>query len=67
MPARFMGLQHTFGSVEKGKMADLVLLAKNPLDNIRHSQTITAVIYQGKVYNRRALDDMLLKTAQMAK
>jgi imidazolonepropionase-like amidohydrolase len=50
-PAIFMNKNADFGSVEVGKLASLVLLNKNPLEN--------TVIVRGKVYNRKALDLML--------
>ena len=58
-PAIFMNKNADFGSVEVGKLASLVLLNKNPLENIENTRTIETVIVQGKVYNRRALDLML--------
>ncbi len=58
-PAIFMNKKADFGSVEVGKLASLVLLNKNPLENIENTKTIEIVIIQGKVYNRRALDLML--------
>ena len=58
-PAIFMNKKAYFGSIEVGKLASLVLLNKNPLDNIENTKTIETVILRGKVYNRRALDLML--------
>jgi imidazolonepropionase-like amidohydrolase len=58
-PAIFMNKKADFGSVEVGKLASLVLLNKNPLENIGNTKTIETVIIRGKVYNRRALDLML--------
>jgi len=58
-PAIFMNKKADFGSVEVGKLASLVLLNKNPLENIENTKTIETVIIRGKVYNRKALDLML--------
>ena len=58
-PAIFMNKKVDFGSVEVGKLASLVLLNKNPLENIENTKTIETVIVRGKVYNRKALDLML--------
>ncbi len=58
-PAIFMNKKADFGSVEVGKMASLVLLNKNPLENIENTKTIETVIVRGKVYSRKALDLML--------
>jgi imidazolonepropionase-like amidohydrolase len=58
-PATFMNKKADFGSVEVGKLASLVLLNKNPLENIENTKTIEAVLVRGKVYDRSALDLML--------
>ncbi len=47
-PATFLGLADRLGTVEQGKLADLVLLDANPLDDIRNTQRITAVIVNGR-------------------
>jgi len=60
-PAVFMGKEKQFGSVEEGKMASLVLLNKNPLETIEHTQSIEAVILRGEVLDRQRLDGMLEK------
>jgi len=58
-PAIFMKKEGNFGSVEVGKLASLVLLNKNPLENIENTKSIETVIVRGKVYNRKALNLML--------
>lgn len=58
-PAIFMNRKADFGTVEVGKVASLVILNKNPLENIENTKTIETVIVQGKVYNRKSLDLML--------
>ena len=58
-PAIFMNKKADFGSVEVGKVASLVLLNKNPLENIENTKTIETVIVRGKVYSRKTLDLML--------
>lgn len=55
-PVEYFGLQAQYGSVEAGKVADLVLLNANPLQDIRNTQKIEAVIFNGNVYDRAALD-----------
>jgi imidazolonepropionase-like amidohydrolase len=60
--AIFMNKENDFGSVEVGKLASLVLLNKNPLENIENTKSIDAVILHGRVINRTALDKMLSQT-----
>ena len=54
--AIFMGLERDLGSIEEGKLADLVLLSAEPLEDISHTQDIDLVIKGGKIVDRSALD-----------
>jgi len=58
-PARFFGEEAQFGAVEPGKVADLLLLRANPLDDIRNTQNIEAVVLLGRLFTRADLDRML--------
>ena len=57
--AEFMGKLDIMGTVEEGKVADLVLLRANPLDDISNTTKIEAVIFDGHLYDRKDLDGML--------
>lgn len=57
-PARFLHLEDRFGTVEAGKMADLVLLDANPLADIANTRRIDAVMLNGRLFDRTALDAM---------
>lgn len=57
--AEFLGMAATYGSVDAGKRADLVLLSANPLEDITNVRGIRAVILGGRVLNRERLDDLL--------
>ncbi len=54
-PAVYFGLEREYGSVEAGKVADLLLLEANPLDDIGSTQRIRAVVFNGNMYDREAL------------
>ena len=45
------GLDHRLGSIEPGKLADIVIMTKNPMDNIRNSRSIEYVVKNGIVYS----------------
>jgi len=60
-PAWFGKLDH-YGAVAEGKAADLVLLDRNPLEDITATRAISTVIMRGQIYDRAALDGMLNRT-----
>lgn len=66
-PARFFGMEDSLGTIEPGKIADLVLLDGDPLEDISHTQEISAVILNGRYHPKAALQDMLDKVAAAAR
>lgn len=60
-PAWF-GKLDRYGSIEVGKAADLVLLDRNPLEDIGATRAIHTVVLRGSAYDRAALDTMLADT-----
>ncbi len=58
-PAIFLGEVKSRGTVEDGKIADLVLLEANPLENIRNTRRINAVVLNGRYLPKEELQKML--------
>jgi imidazolonepropionase-like amidohydrolase len=65
-PPRFLGMTDSLGVVAKGKVADLVLLDGNPLQDIANTKRIRAVIQGGHLLDRRALDGLLARAKALA-
>jgi imidazolonepropionase-like amidohydrolase len=66
-PAKFMKREKDLGTIEEGKLADLVLLDANPLEDIANVRKINAVVANGRLLTRSDLDEMLNKVAERAK
>jgi len=58
-PAQFLGLLDTIGTIERGKLSEMVLLDANPLDDIHNTTKINMVFTGGRMYSRQALDKIL--------
>ncbi|HYH45976.1 MAG TPA: amidohydrolase family protein, partial [Thermoanaerobaculia bacterium] len=56
--ARYLGLDKDIGSLEAGKLADLVVLSANPLEDIKNAGSIDLVVLNGRVYEGKRLDQM---------
>jgi imidazolonepropionase-like amidohydrolase len=66
-PARFLDRTGDFGSVARGKLADLVLLDANPLRDIANTRTVRAVVLDGELFDQAAILKWLEFVADRAK
>jgi imidazolonepropionase-like amidohydrolase len=65
-PARFLGREQEPGTLQKGSLADLVLLDADPLADIRNVTQVRAVVADGRFYDRTALDRLLTEAEAAA-
>ena len=65
-PAIFLGRQNDLGTIEIGKIADLVLLDANPLDDIHNSTRIKAVFVNGKLHSYADIEALLTRAVTFA-
>ena len=58
-PAEFLGRLDSSGTLERGKVADMVLLDANPLSELGNTRRSRAVVANGRLFDRAALDGLL--------
>jgi imidazolonepropionase-like amidohydrolase len=65
-PARFLGRQKDLGTVERGKLADFVMLDGNPLVDIDNARRISGVVVNGRYLGKDSLNTMLAEVEARA-
>jgi adenine deaminase len=65
-PAEFYGIESKQGAIAAGQAADLLLLDQNPLEDIRNTRKLRAVVARGRLLDRARLDKMLRETMARA-
>jgi len=58
-PANYTGKEKDMGTITKGKLADLILLDENPLNDISNTKKINAVVINGKLLSKTELEKMM--------
>jgi imidazolonepropionase-like amidohydrolase/Tol biopolymer transport system component len=56
--AEYIGMGKELGSLEKGKLADLVIMEKNPLENIQNSESITHTMINGRLFEANSMNEI---------
>ena len=65
--AQYLGMDKDLGSLEPGKLADLVVFDGNPLADIRQSQTVRMVMVNGRLYDAATLNQVAPTTQERPK
>ncbi len=64
VPAQSLGMDREIGSLEVGKLADMVILDGNPLENIRNTERVETVVLGGRAYDATTMNEIVTGDAQ---
>ncbi len=56
--AEYLGMEHQLGSIKEGKIADLIVLDKNPLENIRNTEFVRYTMLNGRLYDAATMNEI---------
>ncbi len=59
IPIKYLKMTDSLGTIKSGKLADIILLDANPLENIKNTTKINTVIANGKVYSKNYIDSVM--------
>ena len=58
-PAHYLGMQASLGSLTAGKLADILVLSANPLEDIHNTQSLERVMLNGRLYDAQTLQEQI--------
>jgi len=56
--AKYLGMDHQIGSIKKGKLADLIVIDGNPLENIRDTEQVEYTMVNGRLYDAASMNEV---------
>ena len=56
--ADYLGMSNDIGSIKKGKLADLIVLDKNPLEDIKNSESVIYTMVNGRLYDTETMNEI---------
>ncbi|WP_408888525.1 amidohydrolase family protein [Myxococcus faecalis] len=65
--ARYLGMDGEIGSLEEGKLADLIVLDRNPLEDLMNSRSVRYTMVNGRLYDAATLNEVGTRQRQRAK
>lgn len=66
IPVQFLMRDKDLGSVQPGKIADLLLLNDNPLEDVRNTRKLWAIVYGGKLLQQVEIEGLLRESERLA-
>lgn len=57
-PAHYIGLDHALGSLEPGKLADIIVIDGNPLEDIRDTDNVSHTMINGRLYDANTMNEV---------
>ncbi len=57
--ARYLGMDHQIGSLKAGKLADLIVVDGNPLDNLQDTEKVTYTMVNGRLYDAETMNEII--------